>query len=336
MILEKDSSVLGYPGEISKPLDADHHNVCKYSGLADPNYVSVKNVLKSLVHKTQLGAKPEKPKLLSNRQQSYDLKSLLAISELPDVDYIFYRDQWTPGTTGWILQNEEYNRWLETPESVSAILWCHGGAGFGKSVLSSFIINDLFERGLSCQYFFFKYGEHKKRTLSSLFRSLAYQVARSTYDFQQKVLQLAEEGIDFESADSRTVWERIFKLNLLLMKDLKPLHWIIDGLDEADDSRGLVRLLADVSNYSVPIRICLVGRKTPEMTAIFQKVPRALGPGIVKIGGHSEDLERYIHEELSMSGDDAFKEEIVRRIVREAQNSFLVGTVSHTKQWQLC
>jgi hypothetical protein len=29
MVLEKDSSVLGYPGEISKPLDANHHGVCK-------------------------------------------------------------------------------------------------------------------------------------------------------------------------------------------------------------------------------------------------------------------------------------------------------------------
>jgi len=49
MVLEKDSSVLGYPGEISKPLDADHHGVCKYESRDDPSYVTVRNVLKSLV-----------------------------------------------------------------------------------------------------------------------------------------------------------------------------------------------------------------------------------------------------------------------------------------------
>jgi hypothetical protein len=53
MVLEKDSSVLGYPGEISKPLDADHHGVCKYESPDDPRYIAVRNVLKSLVGKSK-------------------------------------------------------------------------------------------------------------------------------------------------------------------------------------------------------------------------------------------------------------------------------------------
>lgn len=53
MVLEKDSSVLGYPGEVSKPLDADHHGVCKFDSLDDPRYIAVRNVLKSLVGKAE-------------------------------------------------------------------------------------------------------------------------------------------------------------------------------------------------------------------------------------------------------------------------------------------
>jgi len=49
MVLEKDSSILGYPHEISKPMIADHHDVCKYSSPEDPNYISVRNVLGMLV-----------------------------------------------------------------------------------------------------------------------------------------------------------------------------------------------------------------------------------------------------------------------------------------------
>lgn len=49
MVLEKDSSILGYPGEISKSLNADHHDVCKYTSQEDSNYVSVRNALKALV-----------------------------------------------------------------------------------------------------------------------------------------------------------------------------------------------------------------------------------------------------------------------------------------------
>lgn len=51
MVLEKESSILGYPGEISKSLDADHHDVCKYTSQEDSNYISVRNALKTLVGK---------------------------------------------------------------------------------------------------------------------------------------------------------------------------------------------------------------------------------------------------------------------------------------------
>ena len=51
MVVEKDSSTLGYPGEIQKPLNGDHHDVCKYINLQDSNYKSVRDVLSSMVRK---------------------------------------------------------------------------------------------------------------------------------------------------------------------------------------------------------------------------------------------------------------------------------------------
>lgn len=49
MLLDPSSSTLGYPGEISQPLDANHHDVCKYIKREDPNYQSVSSVLRELV-----------------------------------------------------------------------------------------------------------------------------------------------------------------------------------------------------------------------------------------------------------------------------------------------
>ena len=53
MVLEKDSSILGYHGEISKSLNADHHDVCKFKSPEDPRYVNVRNALKPLVSKSR-------------------------------------------------------------------------------------------------------------------------------------------------------------------------------------------------------------------------------------------------------------------------------------------
>lgn len=327
MILEKDSSVLGYPGEVSKALNADHHNVCKYDSPRDPNYITVRNVLQSFVGKIISTSRSNKPPL-SIRRQSQDLKSLLAITGLPDIDYIFFRDQWVQGTNDWFIEEKGYLEWLHIQDPASSILWLNGGAATGKSVLSSFIINSLVEQGVSCQYFFIRFGDQKKRTLSLLLRSIAYQIARSMPTFLQRLLQLLDEAIDFETADPRTIWDRIFKSILFSMEEDQPLYWIIDGLDEADDPRTLIRLFSDIFMSSVPIRVLLVSRKTSEIVAVFQKVPDVLNPNMISIEGHVEDLRCYINHELSMYGTADLRESIAQRLVKGAENNFLVSIVS--------
>lgn len=325
MILEKDSSILGYPGEKSKALDADHHNVCKYDSPQDPNYVAVRNVLQSLVAKI-ISTNGSNDGSLSVRNKLVTLKSSLSISEMPDTDYIFFRDRWSQGTCHWLADDQEYLEWLRSLTPKSSLVWLSGGAAAGKSVLSSFIINNLAEQGLCCQYFFIRFGDRRKRTLSLLLRSIAYQLASSKMALLEKILQLREQGIDFETASPRTIWERIFKGIVFKLGGDEPIYWVIDGLDEADDPRGIIKLLSEVSGSSVPIRIILVSRETSEITASFQKVPSELGLKSISIESHKEDLSHYIQQELSLSGDDDFRENVSQTTVRESQNNFLVSS----------
>ena len=324
MVVEKDSSVLGYPGEISKSLNADHHNICKYDGPQDPNYITVRNVLKSLVSKiiSKINAKKPGP---SDRRESLDLKSLLSISDPPVTDYIFFRDRWTQGTNDWILQDEAFLEWRNAPESTHRLLWLSGGAATGKSVMSSFLINNLTEGEFLCQYFFITFGDRKKRTLSLLLRSLAYQLALSVPGFLQKVTELVGEGIDFETADPRIIWDRIFKSILFKLEQRQPLYWIIDGLDEAEDPRAVIKLLSDISLSSVPFRILFTGRRTSEIMTAFERLPQSCGFGTISIEGHLDDLRQHVRQELIVSGSAEFRGEIEQRIVEGSQNNFLVS-----------
>ncbi|KAL8808980.1 MAG: hypothetical protein Q9200_003840 [Gallowayella weberi] len=322
MILEKESSVLGYPGETSKGLSADHHNVCKFDSPVDPNYITVKNALESIVGKIISTSSSNKP-LPSKRKNSADLKTLLAVTEVPDVDYIFFRDQWEQGTCEWLLEEDRYIEWLNVQDQARTILWLNGGAATGKSVLASFIINNLVEKGLSCQYFFIRYGNRGKRSVSLLLRSIAYQLARDIPEFMEQVLQLVAEATDFATADPRTLWEKIYKSALFNLKVDRTLYWIIDGLDEADDPRALVRLLSETSSSFLPIRVLLLGRKTNEIVDVFQKLPQPTALGMLAIEGHMEDMRIYLAQELRMSGNVGFTESVVERVVRGAQNNFL-------------
>jgi hypothetical protein len=324
MILEKDSSILGYPGEISKALHADHHNVCKYDSPTDPNYIIVRNALKSLIGKLIVKTSAEKPPTMS-RRRSQDLKSLLAIIDLPDIDYIFFRDQWNQGTCEWILQEKSYLDWKSTLDLAPQVLWLSGGPAAGKSVLSSFVINSLVEQGACCLYFFIRFGDQRKRSLSFILRSIAYQLARTDPVFLGKVLELADEGIDFETADPRTIWERIFRGIVFSMRREEPLYWVIDGLDEATDPRTIIKQLSDLPFTGTSIRVLLVGRKTSEISSAFQKVPTKFHVSSISIDGRVDDLRAYVRQELSMSGSPEYQETVIQRLLGGAQNNFLVS-----------
>lgn len=325
MIVEKDSSVMGYPGEISKSLDADHHGVCKYESTVDPSYVTVRNVLKSLVSKILSSGKRRSSIVSANSKEGLQaLEAILAISEPPDVDYIFFRDRWAAGTCEWILQNASYLDWLHSPSVKPQILWLHGGAASGKSVLSSFIVNNLVEMGASCQYFFIRFSDHNKRTLTTILRSLAFQLAQVLPAFGQRIAQLSDESISLENADARTIWQRVFRSILFKMEIEKPIYWIIDGLDESDTPRTVIKLLSEVSSVAIPFRILLASRKTQELQSSFQKLPSELRLRIISLSeGHSEDFRRFVDRELEVSGTAEFKEEVKQRVLKGARGNFL-------------
>lgn len=97
MVLEKDSSILGYPSEISKPLQADRQNICKYGSPSDSNYLSVRNAIKSLVSTFR-----SQPQL--SLQDSVSVEDTLNLTELfrncttSEDEYNSLRRCWIPDT----------------------------------------------------------------------------------------------------------------------------------------------------------------------------------------------------------------------------------------------
>lgn len=323
MVLEKDSSVLGYPGETSKALDADHHGVAKYDSPSDPNYVTVRNVLRSIMMKIAATRLPGGTSSTNGRV--WDLKELLSLQEHPDTDYILFQDQRARGTNDWILADENFLKWINTEDPMSRTLWLHGGPATGKSVLSSFIVNHLVKQGKTCQYFYIRFGDQAKRSFSLILCSIVYQMTQDLPQLSERLVQLANEGIDFSTAGARTIWERIFKSILFHLDSQNPAYWVIDGLDEADDSRTILRTMLDIGPSSTPIRILFTSRRTMPIQNAFGKFARTNSLTELSIEGHVEDFQAYIRHELCIPGTEEFKLVIQQRLLDEAGNNFLVS-----------
>lgn len=106
IIVEKDSSTLGYPGEITKPLNANHHDVCKYINQDDSNYKSVRDVLRSMVERFR--KKVVRSSDVSTEEDVRKIEALLNICEAPKDDLEYFLDRWIEGSCEWILKNKNF------------------------------------------------------------------------------------------------------------------------------------------------------------------------------------------------------------------------------------
>ena len=70
LVLSKDTAILGYPGEVSKSMDADHHNVCKYTSQHDSNYIIVRNALNTLVSRFRAAGSYARLRVLSRHSDT--------------------------------------------------------------------------------------------------------------------------------------------------------------------------------------------------------------------------------------------------------------------------
>ncbi|CAO1596345.1 hypothetical protein XANCAGTX0491_000196 [Xanthoria calcicola] len=320
MVLEKDSSILGYPGEISKPLDADHHGVCKYESPNDSRYITIRNILKSLVGKS----KPKgEPQASIGQASRVNFEEYLSVPESPDGDYNFFRDRWTDGTCSWVLADEAFSGWLEDVQLRPRVLWIHGNAASGKSIISSFVIDHLVQSALPCHYFFIRFMDRKKRALSMILRSLACQLAHSTPAYADKLRLLEAAATDLRTADFRNIWQWLYKQILFRLDIGHPLFWVIDGVDEADSPSAVIKLLSELDSTVIPLRVLIVSRKTHEISSAFQKLGKRVRMDTIRTEGNRDDFRSYIDREMDVAGEDSYREEVTDQLLERARGNFL-------------
>ena len=322
MVLEKNSSILGYPTEMSKSLNADHHNVCKYENTQDPNYISVRNALKTVLFKLRKTGQ----QLLGNEgndQLKHVENFLLALPENPNEDLAFFRKRWTPGTCEWILSNPEYMEWLHSGAD-SKFIWVQALPATGKSILSSFIVNSLLETKEMCAYYFFRFSDQTKRSLSACLRSIAYQIAEQLPSFRRALYELTKTGVKLDKADARTIWQKVFTSLLFKMTLSDNLYWIIDGLDEADSPQLLVELIRSISTSVLPIKIMLLSRRSPDLVVAFERLATSGTIQNLKIEDNEHDIRKYVEQEIDyMHAPIDLKAQVIRKLLERANGNFL-------------
>ncbi|POS72340.1 hypothetical protein DHEL01_v209267 [Diaporthe helianthi] len=325
MVLEKESSVLGYPTEISRPLQADHHDVCKYASPADSNYISVRNAILSLattLHSDVAHADQGK----DDDGEDSVLEHLAQICPTSEDDYHSIQRNWVPNTCTWVLRNPEIVSWLE-PNPEASVLWYSAPPANGKSTIAAFMVHHVKKSGLPCQFFFFRHSDHNKRSVASCFRALIYQIASDMKPFRRELSRMPRSswGLD-SSADAAMMWRTMFE-KVLRKTVSNAIYWVIDALDECESPRPLFECLRSIRDAHLPLRILLFSRNTDVISTGIDRISLSVPVGRIEKTNQDhnrEDIKLLVQQELrSMRGGSDFKENLTKQLLSRCEGNFL-------------
>ncbi|KAL9597144.1 MAG: hypothetical protein Q9179_004364 [Wetmoreana sp. 5 TL-2023] len=322
MVLEKDSAILGYSDEISRPLYADHHGVCKYSSPEDANYVSVRNALGSLVEEIVRKVSVSADQAIDEFQT---LQELFSFFEHDD-DLNKYNRLWIEGTCEWILHENGMSDWIKKPEGCH-LIWFSAAPASGKSVLSAYVVTALQQRSLAPQYFFFNFGDQHKCSVANLLRSIACQIAKENRAFRRGLLDLSKQGLRVDKADASVIWHKVYENLLFKMEHRRPFFWVIDALDECNSPKLLLDLIRTCSSSIVPLRIFIASRQTESIQMGAAKAARSLRLTKLEkqsLDHNAQDIQRLVEQEVGyMRGSEQIKNLVIQKILARAEGNFL-------------
>ncbi|KAI0100295.1 ankyrin repeat-containing domain protein [Nemania sp. FL0031] len=167
----------------------------------------------------------------------------------PSGMYNAARDKHESGTCEWLLrESKEFKTWQESSKS---LLWLHGKAGSGKSILSSSVVEYLQEQhradpGSTFAYFFFSFSDQEKQKVTTMLESLVKQLYASRPDTPKAVEDLGQYKTKGMRPDTKALENAL----MATARGFSSVSIVIDALDEcpalAGERRSLLRSLSRI------------------------------------------------------------------------------------------
>ena len=164
----------------------------------------------------------------------------------------------------WLLRNPVFLGWEIADHS---LLWLHGKAGSGKTVLSSTVIRYLLDGSDSdsvVTYFYFDFQTHEKQSYRSLLNSLVVQL----FNQNGPVTTIIEELYNAcdRGRSKPTIQDTLVVLRHIIHASALPVYVVVDALDECRDRRTLLGGLQEIRSWNQEnLHIFLTSRRETEI-----------------------------------------------------------------------
>ncbi|KAK4444242.1 hypothetical protein QBC34DRAFT_360671 [Podospora aff. communis PSN243] len=203
-----------------------------------------------------------------------------------------------PHTSAWLQRTAEWQDWLSS-SSTDRLFWIYGIPGAGKTVLASFVIEELKRLCEETQdgaylyaYYYCHYSHNQDESLPFL-SWVVSQACRQTGCVPFQLKRLYDRGCEPTILDLERVLE-------IVLKRIETFYVVIDAVDESMPREELVRLIATMAldTRFQNIRILATSRQYFDIERVFSGVSMAIS---MRSAFVDADIKNYVHARLASS-----------------------------------
>ena len=191
------------------------------------------------------------------------------------------------GPWSWIEHHDDFQHWLACEDTNPDFYVIMAQFGAGKTDLTTHVVSLLQELKHSYVCHFLQFGDEQSQPLTTLLRSISYEMALATEAFYDTLLRLHENGLSFSMDDARTVWDKTFKNCLFRVNGPLEQHSFLTVTNEMRRrtvqtlNTGLLTVLMSVpstGSFSLPyrerpsfqLRVTFTNMSLPNMPRLFK------------------------------------------------------------------
>ncbi|KAK4170814.1 ankyrin repeat-containing domain protein [Triangularia setosa] len=221
--------------------------------------------------------------LRAGQEREVDAKALQWLdAQNPKEELIKNKVRRLHGTCEWIKRLDVYQSWKAGGGSHS--IWIPGRPGAGKTVLASFVVEDLQEvPGVTVLYFFFKQGDIATSSpieaLSSLILQLIHLARERSTGLQRRLFAILKKAIDKGAGFADQGKANFHELGAVFASMLQEFDGprvvvILDALDECLDPVAFAKDCLE-SPLSDAARFVITSRPTQDIVSALGSSPKA-------------------------------------------------------------
>lgn len=197
-------------------------------------------------------------------------------------------------TGTWVTRSKEYRDWKD---GSARFLWFHGIPGAGKTILFSYIVEDIKQscktlgsKDVTCSYYYCYFGRAQDE-VPHLLRWVINQLCRRSQYIPQEILDC------FKTDEQPSVPVLVQALSTVL-RNFQRVYLMFDALDESLDRHNLLRLLKQLVGDSFEkLKLLATSRKEIDIEISLTPISTNMSLSNPYV---DEDIRIYIQNQLQV------------------------------------